>query len=140
VWLCSAQLVIIIVRQLTIFGMICRIQENSAHKVAINVPNSKTPQTKSWFYHIQELCQQYCLPEALYQLQSPHPKDSFKKRIKKLPTVNNFSELKHLILAILLSSSSTLNSCHSCGASPSKIAMATVQASSCHISIEKGSH
>ena len=80
------------IRQLTIFGMICRLQENSAHQVANNVLNSETPQTKSWFYHIQELCQQYCLPEALYQLQSPLPKDSFKKLIKK-NIVNHWEQL-----------------------------------------------
>ena len=83
------------IRQLTIFGMICRLQENSSHQVAMNVLSSETPQTKSWFDHIQELCQQYSLPEALQQLESPLPKKYLKKLVKK----NVVNHWEHLLRA-----------------------------------------
>jgi hypothetical protein len=71
------------IRQLTIFGMICRLQDNISHAIAKHVLSYETPATKSWFHQIQELCLQYSLPEPLQQLQSPLPKISAKNLIKK---------------------------------------------------------
>ena len=71
------------IRQLTIFGMICRLHDNISHGIAKHVLSYETPATKSWFHQIQELCLQYSLPEPLHQLQSPLPKITAKNLIKK---------------------------------------------------------
>ena len=127
------------IRQLTIFGMICRLQENSSHRVAMTVLSSETPQTKSWFFHIQELCQQYNLPDALCQLESPLPKTNFKKLVKK-NVVNHWEQLlraeasepRYSSIAFFNPTYMSLTAPHplwtTCGSSPTKIAMATIQA------------
>ena len=49
-------------RQLSIFGMICRLNENILHKHATNIFNYSTIASKSWFSQIRDLCLLYSLP------------------------------------------------------------------------------
>ena len=127
------------IRQLTIFGMICRLQDNISHAIAKHVLSYETPATKSWFHQIQELCLQYSLPEPLQQLQSPLPKISAKNLIKK--NVIDYwerllraeaSDPRYSSLVFFNPKFMSLTAPHplwsTCGSSPTKIAMATVQA------------
>ena len=58
-------------RQLTIFGMICRLTDNILHKHAVSFFSSGLPSSKSWFSQIRSLCLQYLLPHPLEMLESP---------------------------------------------------------------------
>ena len=70
-------------RQLSIFGMICRLQDNILHKHAINIFAARTYSPKSWFYQIRSCCVQYGLPHPADLLSSPPSKSSYKLLIKK---------------------------------------------------------
>ena len=78
-------------RQLSIFGMICRLPENILHKLARHALTTLKPSSRSWFSRIRNLCLQYCLPHPLSLLQTPLSKCSFKTLIKK--KVLNFWEV-----------------------------------------------
>ena len=126
-------------RQLTIFGMISRLQNSTSHELARNLLSSDVPPTKSWIFQVQEHCRQYDLPDPLQQLHSPIPKETFKRLVKK----NVLSYWEHLLrveaadpryssLAFFHPEFMSLTSPHpvwtTCGSSPSKIAMASIQA------------
>ena len=126
-------------RQLSIFGMICRLQNNISHQLATNMLSSEIPPTKSWIYQIRELSLQYSLPEPLQQLQFPLTKVAFKRLIKK----KVISYWEHLLraeaadpryssLLFFNPKFMSLTTPHplwtTSGSSPSKIAMATIQA------------
>ena len=127
-------------RQLTIFGMICRLTDNILHKHAVSFFSSGLPSSKSWFSQICSLCLQYLLPHPLELLESPLQKTPYKNLIKK--HVINYWEQKLrseasplLSLTFFRPSFMSLTRPHpiwtSAGSSPSKIAMATVQAKMC---------
>ena len=61
-------------RQLSIFGMICRLPENILHIHAINVFGSGKLSPMSWFNQIRDHCLRYQLRHPLKVLQSPLPK------------------------------------------------------------------
>ena len=125
------------IRQLSIFGMICRLQENILHKHAINYFSSATINPKSWFAQIRELCLQYFLPHPLQLLSSPQTKLSYKMLVKKhiidhwekelrseaqaLPSLNFF---KPSFMSLVTPHPLWLTA----GSSPTKVAMASVQA------------
>ena len=70
-------------RQLSIFGMICRLSNNVIHKHAVNIFSSATLSPKSWFLTIRNLCLQYRLPHPLKLLQEPPSQEAFKSLVKK---------------------------------------------------------
>ena len=124
-------------RQLSIFGMICRLPENILHRHAVNYFTSATSSSKSWFSQIRALCLQYHLPHPLEQLKSPLQKTPYRNTVKK--KVISYWEF------LLRAESSSLESLTffkpnfmslttphplwiTAGSSPSKIAMATIQA------------
>ena len=49
-------------RQLSLFSMICRLQDNILHATAVNYFSATTISQKSWFAQIRQLCLLYCLP------------------------------------------------------------------------------
>jgi hypothetical protein len=124
-------------RQLTVFGMICRLPENILHTHAVNIFCSITQSSKSWFLRIRELCLQYLLPHPLQLLTCPLPKEVFKNLIKK-HVVNHWEQLLRHEAAGLDSlvffdpSFMSLTKPHpiwtTAGSSPAKVAMASVQA------------
>ena len=124
-------------RQLTIFGMVCRLSGNILHEHAINFFSYATPSSKSWFSQIRELCLCYHLPHPLDQLKSPKSKESFKIMIKK--NVLDYweqvlrSEASGMdSLVFFKPNYMSLTTPHpmwtTAGCSPSKVAMASIQA------------
>ena len=61
-------------KQLTIFGMICRLEESSLHKIADHLLTSAKSSSGSWFLQIRQLCLQYHLPTPLALLHHPPTK------------------------------------------------------------------
>ena len=124
-------------RQLSIFGMICRLSDNILHKHAENIFSYSTQSSKSWFSQIRELCLLYHLPHPLKLLQFPLSKDRYRNLTKK--NVITYWEETLRSEASPLSSLvyfrpgfMSLTTPHplwsTSGSSPSKIAMATIQA------------
>ena len=69
-------------RQLSLFGMICRLEENILKSLAMKVLIEAKPSAKSWFQQIREICILYNLPHPLKLLECPPTKLSFKKQCK----------------------------------------------------------
>ena len=69
-------------RQLTLFGMICRLPENILHKIAEKVLISANQKSRNWFADIREICFRYNLPHPLLLLKNPPSKQSFKAMCK----------------------------------------------------------
>ena len=70
-------------RQLSIFGMICRMPANVLHQHAIRVLTVSKPSSRSWFIQIRNLCLLYGLPHPLQLLQAPYTKTTYKSLVKK---------------------------------------------------------
>ena len=124
------------IRQLSIFGMICRLEENILHKHATNYFSSVTISPKSWFAQIRELCLLYLLPHPIELLSSRKTKSSYKLMVKKRVIDYWEKELRKEAQALpsllfFKPSYMSLTSPHpiwlTAGSSPSKVAMATVQ-------------
>ena len=124
-------------KQLSLFGMICRLPNSILHKHAINIFSSQTISPHSWFHQIRDHCLAYGLPHPLKLLTSPLKKDRFKKMIKSRvidyweKTLRAEAE-PLLSLTYLKPSFMSLTKTHplwsTAGCSPSKVAMATIQA------------
>ena len=68
-------------KQLTLFGMVCRLPEDPLHQLACHVLlTSSSP--SSWFVVVRNLLMQYQLPHPLLLLNDPPDKASFKKLLK----------------------------------------------------------
>ena len=78
-------------RQLSVLGMVSRLQNSLLHRHAYNAFTSRV-KSWSWFHQIPNICLQYQLPHPLTFLTSPLPKDRYKALIKK--HVINFWEVK----------------------------------------------
>ena len=70
------------IKQLGLFGMVCRLDNNILHTVAKYVLTTCPDNSSSWFIQIKELCQQYQLPHPLTLLESSSSKETFKQLIK----------------------------------------------------------
>ena len=123
-------------RQLSIFGMICRLPQNIINTHAQNIFSYATSSSKSWFKQISELCLKYDLPHPNKLLKDPMPKETYKRLIKS--HVTNYWESVLRTEAANLPSLSffrpqfmSLAKPHpmwsTAGSSPAKIAMATIQ-------------
>ena len=124
-------------RQLSVFGMICRMPDNILHTHAVNIYSSVTISKVSWFHQIRQICLQYGLPYPLDMLTYPMEKFNFKKLVKS--KVISYWEIRLRKEAELLTSLSSfkpsfmsLTRPHplwtTAGHSPRKVAMALVQA------------
>ena len=69
-------------RQLSLFSMICHLPRDPLYSHATYILSSAPRKAKSWFQHIQDVCAQYDLSDPLQMLQSPSPKEVFKKQVK----------------------------------------------------------
>ena len=69
-------------RQLGLFGMICRLPSNVLHQHARDYFSSVISFKGSWFHQIRTLCVTYHLPHPLDLLESSYTKDAFKSMIK----------------------------------------------------------
>ena len=73
-------------RQLTLFGMISRLENSILRKIAVNVLVEGKPNCSSWFQQIRDICIQYLLPHPLTILESPPTKLAFKQLCKQRVT------------------------------------------------------
>ena len=89
-------------RQLTLFGMISRLENNILRKIAVNVLIEGKPNSKSWFQQIRDICIKYQLPLPLIILENPPTKLAFKHLCKQ--KVTGFWRRKFQIDAIKLTS------------------------------------
>ena len=123
-------------RQLSLLGMISRLQGSTIHSHAMNVFTSKG-NSWSWFHQVRDVCLMYQLPHPLTILTTPSTKQTFKTLVKK--HVLNYWELKLRMMAIPLSSLKffqpsymSLTKPHplftTAGPSPYEVAKARVQA------------
>ena len=68
-------------KQLSLFGMICRLSGDPLNNYAYHVLLT-SPVKKSWFHQIRNLHLQYLLPHPLQVLQNPPSKEAYKKLVK----------------------------------------------------------
>ena len=124
-------------RQLSLFGMICRLRDNILHKHAMNYFSSISYFKGSWFEQIRNWCLLYSLPHPLSLLYHPLPKESFKLLLKK--SIVSYWECKLRSEAASLTSLKYLHApfmslrrIHplfwTAGNSPRQVSMAMVQA------------
>ena len=68
-------------RQLSLLGMITRLQGSTLHKHALNSLDSK-PSSASWFHRVRDLCLQYQLPHPVFLLSAATPlsKEAYKSQ------------------------------------------------------------
>ena len=69
-------------KQLTLFGMICQLQGNILHNIALQLLTTAKQTSKHWFADIRALCFTYNLPHPLVLLKNPLGKEKFKLLIK----------------------------------------------------------
>ena len=74
---------IVHMKQLSLYGMICRLPENILNRIAAHKLYTEPDNSSSWFVEIRHLCQQYALPTPLFLLAHPPPKQTFKSLVKK---------------------------------------------------------
>ena len=72
---------IVHLKQLTLFGMVCRLPGDPLHQLACHALHTSTSQS-SWFVKIRGLLLQYQLPHPLLLLNNPPKKDAYKKLLK----------------------------------------------------------
>ena len=89
-------------RQISLFGMICRLRNNILNKHAFNFFSENLRFKASWFQQIGNLCLQYNLPEPLSLLHNPLNKSAMKILVKK--KVTDFWESKLRCEALSLKS------------------------------------
>ena len=65
-------------RVLSLFNMICHLQDNPLCSIAKNSLIRSRPSSKSWFYMLRNVCVKYDLPHPLTLLHSPLPTKKFK--------------------------------------------------------------
>ena len=68
-------------KQLSIFGMICRLPDSILYNLAKKILMSEPDKSKSWFIQIRHLCSKYNLPSPLSLLSNPPSKSSFKSLV-----------------------------------------------------------
>ena len=69
-------------RQLSLFGMVCRLPNNVLHHHALYSLTTSKPSQNSWFTEIRNLCLLYNLPHPLTLLKSNLPKEYFKRLVE----------------------------------------------------------
>ena len=68
-------------KQLSLFGMICRLPDDPLNVLARQVLITSSS-TSSWFIQVRNLCLRYQLPHPLHLLNNPPTKEAFKKLVK----------------------------------------------------------
>ena len=70
-------------RQLSLLGMVTRLQGSILHNHAMNVYRRGKPSSRSWFLQVRDICLQYSLPHPSTLLEFPLTKLAFKNLVKK---------------------------------------------------------
>ena len=124
-------------RQLTLFGMVCLLQESVLHQIAKYQLSTSRFTNGSWIMRVRDLCILYGLPSPLAMLQDPIPKPKFKALVKS--RVVDYWEVKLRSDALSLSSLKFFHPHYmsllkphplwtTCGANPFEVNKAIVQA------------
>ena len=123
-------------RQLSLFGMITRLQGSLLNQHASNISSYTTISNKSWFHQIRKWCLLYGLPHPQELLSSPLSKPGFKTLVKKKvicywETLLRTEAQPKPSLEYFKPSFMSLTSSHpmftTAGSSPAKVSMALVQ-------------
>ena len=69
-------------KQITLFGMVCRLRSDPLNVLAIQVLLTASSSSPSWFTQVRNLMLQYHLPHPLLLLDSPPSKEAFKDLVK----------------------------------------------------------
>ena len=69
-------------RQLSLFGMVARLQDDPLNIHARNVLTETKKSAKSWFSQIRDTSLQYRLPHPLTILENPPSKETYKRMVK----------------------------------------------------------
>ena len=110
---------IIHLRQLSLFGMICRLPSDPLNHHARHVLLTASYNQNSWFVQVRNLLQQYQLPHPLLLLEQKLPKEQFKKQIKA--KVLDYWEIKLRQEAAFLPSLSYFNTAYYSLSKPHKL-------------------
>ena len=94
-------------RQLSLFAMICHLQDDPLHTHACYVYHHTKTCNRSWFMQMRDICKQYGLPHPLHLLSNPVPKKRFKKLVTE--KVNGYWQKLLMEEALSLSSLSHFN-------------------------------
>ena len=70
-------------KQLSLLGMVTRLQGSILHNHAMNVYRRGKPSSRSWFLQVRDICLQYSLPHPSTLLEFPLTKLAFKNLVKK---------------------------------------------------------
>ena len=70
------------IKQLTLFGMICRLPGNILNNIAHHLLTYSSQGSRHWFANIRTLCFKYNHPHHLLLLREPPSKHKFKSMIK----------------------------------------------------------
>ena len=89
-------------RSLSLFNMICHLQDNLLNKLAKLTLLTVKPKDRSWFTSIRNICCQYGLPHPLQLLENPLPTEKFKSLCKGTVHENWHSYLPQAVPSILL--------------------------------------
>ena len=122
---------------LSIFGMICVLENSVLYQHALQVLVVAKPSSRSWFVKVRDLCLQYGLPHPLNLLRSDMSKEQIKSLVSK--KITNYWEIKLrseaeplLSLQYFHPQYMSLRSAHpiwtTAGPNPYQVAMSTVQA------------
>ena len=80
---CLPAVAVVHLKMLSLLGMISRLEAGSIlQEIGRNALLSATPNKKSWFIKIREICTQYCLPDPLLVLQDEMSKEAWKNKCK----------------------------------------------------------
>ena len=91
-------------RQLTVFGMICRLPDNILHTIARKILLNMGERDTSWFGQVRSLCYQYALPHPLKLLQEAPGNDVYKSLVRAKITEFWQNKLRRRIIEEDLSS------------------------------------
>ena len=70
-------------RQLSLFGMVSRLEQNPLKTLALETLIEAKPSNKSWFQSVRDLCVMYCLPHPIHLLEYPLRKEKFRDLCKQ---------------------------------------------------------
>ena len=69
-------------RQITLFGMVARLDEDPLAVHARHILSQGRPSSKSWFWQIIDICLLYNLKHPLELLETPPAKETYRRSIK----------------------------------------------------------
>ena len=126
-------------RQISLFGMITRLQDgdNILARHARHIFATAKPSSKSWFLQLQKIFLQYLLPHPITFLNTPPSKQSFKRLVKSAVIDHWEQKLREQAVFLQEASLKYFKPCYmslsishplysSCGSSPYQVSKAVL--------------